>query len=338
MHTVRTAALALALLLAAGAPAFAWGASGHRFVSGAAAATLPDSVPAFLRSPDAQNEIAQLGPEPDRLKGSGKTRDADLDPGHFLDLADDLTIGGAVALGALPQTRDQYDGALRDAHGSPYVLGYLPYSIVEGWLLVRKDLAIWRADVAGERTAPTDADRAYFTADRHLRETLTLRDIGYWSHFVGDGSQPLHVSVHYNGWGDYPNPKGYTQATTTHAFFEGAFVRAHASLAAVSARVPAYHSGSIAVPAQVADYLKATNAQVVPFYELESRGAFANATADGIDFTLARLAAGATELRDLIAQAWEDSANATVGYPAVAVRDIESGKVQVTRALLGGSD
>ena len=85
MYTVRTAALALALLLAAGAPAFAWGASGHRFVSGAAAATLPDSVPAFVRTPQARGEIERLGPEPDRLRGSGKTRDSDLDPGHFLD-------------------------------------------------------------------------------------------------------------------------------------------------------------------------------------------------------------------------------------------------------------
>jgi hypothetical protein len=28
--------------------------------------------------------------------------------------------------------------------------------------------------------------------------------LGIWSHYGGDASQPLHVSIHYNGWGDYP--------------------------------------------------------------------------------------------------------------------------------------
>jgi hypothetical protein len=338
MCAFRPAAFALALLLACAGPAFAWGASGHRFISGAAAATLPDSVPAFVRTPDAQSEIGRLGPEPDRLKGSGTARDSDLDPGHYLDLGDDLTIGGAVALGALPQTRDLYDAALRDAHTSPYAQGYLPYSIVEGWQQIRKDFALWRAAVAGERTTGDPNERAYFAAERSLRETLTLRDIGYWSHFVGDGSQPLHVTVHFNGWGNYPNPKDYTNATSTHAAFEGAFVRAHANLAAVIERVAPYSACGCTFEAQVADYLKATNAQVVPFYELERRGAFAGASPEGVDFTLARLAAGAAMLRDSIVEAWEDSANATVGYPPVNVRDIEGGKVRVTRALLAGSD
>ena len=46
--------------------AFAWGNGGHRLVNRLAALTLPETVPAFLRSEAAVNQIEYLGPEPDR--------------------------------------------------------------------------------------------------------------------------------------------------------------------------------------------------------------------------------------------------------------------------------
>jgi hypothetical protein len=55
----------------------------------------------------------------------------------------------------------------------------------------------------------------------------------------------------------------------------------------------------------------------------------------GIAFADARLAAGATALRDMIVNAWQDSAQTPVGYPMVNVRDIVSDKVRVTRDLFG---
>jgi hypothetical protein len=48
-----------------------------------------------------------------------------------------------------------------------------------------------------------------------------------------------------------------------------------------------------------------------------------------------RLAAGAMAVRNMIVDAWLDSANTPVGYPMVNVRDIESGKVRATRELFG---
>jgi hypothetical protein len=48
-----------------------------------------------------------------------------------------------------------------------------------------------------------------------------------------------------------------------------------------------------------------------------------------------RLAAGAQATRDMIVDAWLDSANTPVGGPMVNVRDIESGKVRATRELFG---
>ena len=51
------------------AEALAWGATGHEWVSGIAVEKLPDSVPAFVRTPEAAAEIAVMGRELDRSKG-----------------------------------------------------------------------------------------------------------------------------------------------------------------------------------------------------------------------------------------------------------------------------
>jgi hypothetical protein len=48
-----------------------------------------------------------------------------------------------------------------------------------------------------------------------------------------------------------------------------------------------------------------------------------------------QLAAGASELRDEIVDAWRQSTQVTVGFPLVTVSDIESGAVQVTPTTFG---
>jgi hypothetical protein len=63
-----------------------------------------------------------------------------------------------------------------------------------------------------------------------------------------------------------------------------------------------------------------------PLYELDKRGAFANATPEAVDFTEARLADGAAELRDLVVEAWDASATMKVGYPhAITPAEVDSG-------------
>ena len=135
---------------------------------------LPDSLPAFVRTPEAAVEIAVMGRELDRSKGSGKTHDAELDPGHYVDLADDGAVMGVLPLAQLPMTREEYDTLLRAKGFTQYKAGYLPYSIVQGWQQVRKDFAYWRALTKGIETAAPPEERAWFEADRRLREMLTL--------------------------------------------------------------------------------------------------------------------------------------------------------------------
>ena len=75
--------------------------------------------------------------------------------------------------------------------------------------------------------------------------------------------------------------------------------------------------------------------QVEPLYQLEKEGGFRRGDSRGIAFATSRLAAGAAALRDMIVDAWFNSAQTPVGYPMVNVRDIESGKVRATRDLFG---
>lgn len=280
-------------------------------------------------------DIAVMGRELDCSKGAGKTHDAERDPGHYIDLSDDGKAMGIVPLDRLPVTREEYDTQLRVGGSTQYKAGYLPYSIFDGWQQIRKDFAYYRALTKAIETAATPEERTWFEADRRLREKITLHDIGIWRHYVGDASQPLHVSIHFNGWGNVPNPDGYADSKKIHAYFEGEFVKGNLSRRAVEAGVGAYQSCSCSIEDQVRALLMASLAQVEPLYALEKEAGFKRGDPRGIAFTDARLAAGATALRNMIVDDWIDSAQTPVGYPMVNVRDIESGKVRVTRELMG---
>jgi hypothetical protein len=328
----------IAALVALGAAprALAWGGTGHRWIGRAAIETLPDELPPFLRSAAARDEVGELSREPDRSRNAGRAHDADRDPGHFVDGDDAGRIAGGPALSAPPATREDYEAALRAVGATSWKIGYLPYSIIEDWQQLRKDFAYWRADDAGARYTADPAHRAWLEADRARRERLILADIGALSHFVGDGSMPLHVSIHFNGWGPYPNPNGYTEAPV-HTPWEGAYVRANVPYSAVLANVAPFHDCACPFEQRVGAYLTTTWLTVVPFYELEKAGAFHVAAGKGFDFTVARLAAGASELRDEIVLAWRASEAESVGYkPAMGIADIEAGKIDPYNGLYGG--
>jgi len=314
--------------------ASAWNGLGHRLISRAAALRLPNEVPEFVRSAEAISQIERLAPEPDRLKGTKSSADADENPGHFVDVADDGMIAGVLTLQTLPSSREAFDTALRAAGTDEYRIGFLPYSLIDGWYRLRRDFALWRVDLAGERKAASPEDRAWFTADRILRESITIRDIGVWSHYVGDASQPLHTSVHYNGWGPLPNPKGYSPSKTIHERFEGAFVNRHVTLDVVLSEMAPYEACNCPAESSITTTLLSSHALVIPLYELEKAAAFEQGSPEAKRFVISRLAAGASALRNLVVDAWRASATDSVGYPAISVADVESEKLVPTRAML----
>ena len=333
--------------------AFAWGHAGHVGISTLAIQNLPSDLPAFVRGASPAQFIGELGAEADESKTTGvllnatgtstsrTAHDAERDNGHFIDFDDNgFALGGGVALSALPATREAFDTAVR-AGTNPsgqdqYTVGYLPYQMLDGFQQVRKDFGMWRAMQAGLASATTPSDIAYFRYQISIRQQLTLRDIGYWSHFVADASQPMHVSVHYNGWGNYPNPRGYTTAGI-HSPFEGAFVRNFVDFTTLTIR-PYTDRGTTTNERRVPAYLAETLAQVIPTYEAElNSGHDGYKTRQPLEYAIVsqQVAAGAAELRDQIVDAWNQSTNITVGFPLVRVDDAIAGRVKITPATFG---
>lgn len=334
---VLAAASALALT-ATPVAVSAWGSSGHRLVGVAAMRGLPADLPAFLRTPGAVADVGELAREPDRWKGGGQPHDRERDTAHFVDMDDTGHVINAQGpmIDALPRLKSEYDAALIAAGLDVDDAGYLPYAIMDAWQQVARDLAYIRVLNAAEARETNAERRAWYRVDRERREALTLRDIGVLAHYVGDGSQPHHTTIHYNGWNrDTPNPEGFTTSRQTHGDFENAFTSRVARLDTIESAMPAFSERTVDINGRIAAYLRVGLGEVTPFYRLEKAGAFRETDPRGAAFVNARLAAGAAELRDLIVLAWRASADASIGWPAVKVAEVEAGTVDPWLAMIG---
>ncbi|MDB5741080.1 MAG: hypothetical protein JWP16_2120 [Alphaproteobacteria bacterium] len=323
------------VMLALPQAAFAWGYMGHKIIGEVAARNFPDEIPAFLRGPEAAAELGILSQEPDTSRNAGQPHDYDLDPGHFLDVSDDLTILGGPKLSALPASRRDYDTALRAVGVEQYKAGFLPYNILDGYQQLVKDFALLRATQASVKNAAKfklgAADRRDLARLLAVRKLLTRRDLGYWAHFVEDASQPMHVSIHYDGWGDGPNPQGFTILHGIHARFESAFVNANITEADVEARMRPYQPCTAGLQVCLQDYLATVAPLVTTAFELDKAGALEVATPQARDFVAIRLADGASHLRDMVVDAWREAGDAQLGYKIkTPVADYESGKAIMT--------
>ncbi len=130
---------------------------------------------------------------------------------------------------------------------------------------------------------------------------------GWLGHYVADGSQPLHTTIHYNGWVG-PNSKGYTTEHGIHAKFESTYVAQNIK--------PQDFAKFVHAPERLAEpfadyvaYLKESNRQVEKVYILDKAGGLTGkGSTEAFDFTTHRLAAGSQMLLNLWYTAWLDSA------------------------------
>jgi hypothetical protein len=270
--------------------ASAWGNEGHRLINRLAASTLPADVPAFLRSEAAVNEIDYLGPEPDRWRSPAEPELAAAQaPEHFIDLEP------ADALGPFPHRRLDFEAKVFAAGQRPEKIGLQPWEATEVWERLKAALREYRhLAAAGQDTRGVEAAAIFYA--------------GWLGHYVGDGSQPLHTTIQYNGWTG-PNPNGYTTGHQIHWQFEGPFVGANLHEPEVRAMMtPLKPIDGDLFDSYVA-YLRHTYTYVEKVYQLEKAGGFVGAgTTESRAFTAERLAAGASMLRDMIYTAWLESA------------------------------
>lgn len=313
----RVAAATTLIALFASQPAFAWGRDGHMLINRLAGQYLPTDVPAFLRSPSALDTLEYLGPEPDRWKNRAEKELNDTQsPDHFLDYewaiyaATPCTAGTTDCNDGYKFPRERYDwlralSAAQAKHPDIKLqenVGFQPWQVEEVWQRLKSDMREYRKLVAAKQpTAPV--------------ETIILYEAGWLGHYVGDGSQPLHLTIQYNGWTG-ANPNGYTTEHKIHSLFESINVTANVKAADVAPLVAA------AKPHVIDDewnqyfgYMDHSASLVEKTYQLEKAGGFTGAgTPEGKAFTDERLAAGAIELRDLIYSAWVHSGDPVEEY------------------------
>jgi S1/P1 Nuclease len=278
---------------------FAWGTDGHRMINRLAIEKLPPDTPEFLRSKAAIEEIEYLGPEPDRWRGPNEPELSVAGaPEHFIDL--EL----ADLVGILPRRRYDFIAALYAAGMThpdkasqlrPEKVGMQPWAANEVYQRLQAALRAYREQKAkGEDARPVEAAAIFYA--------------GWLGHYVGDGSMPLHTSIHYNGWVGKENPQGYVTSPGIHSQFESGFVHRNLKAADVAPLMTAVQPLNDPFADYVA-YLRHSNTLVERVYEIEKvQGFEGNGTSEAKQFTAERLAAGASELRDMIETAWQQSA------------------------------
>jgi TonB family protein len=298
--TARVLLVAVCLCLVGAPSSFGWGSKGHKMINKLAAESLPADVPAFLKTPEAINEIEYLGPEPDRWRSRAEPElSAEQAPDHFID----MELADLVA--PLPRNRYEYIAALYAAglthpklasQLQPDRVGFQPYITEEVWERLKSAMRDYRTLSAqpGADTRPVEAAILFYA--------------GWLGHYVGDGSQPLHVTVNYDGWVGKDNPNGYTTEHGIHSKFESTFVDAAVNESDVQPLMTPVKTIGDEWDDYLA-YLHRTGSLVEKVYQLDLQHGFdGTGTPEGKQFAAERLAAGASMLRDLIYAAWVKSA------------------------------
>ncbi len=294
---------ALVLLQSVGARA--WGNEGHTYINRVAAEKIPATMPRFLRH--AVAEIAYLGPEPDRWRSPSEfaLKNAQ-EPDHFIDLE------RVSWLDPLPQGRYEFYRKLFEKRAAtpstdhpddylPEHVGLQPYITMEVYGRLKAAFREYRQRQAAHQ--PTEA----------VQRAIVFY-AGWLGHYVGDGSQPLHTTIQYNGWVG-ANPNGFTTEHKIHAQFETAYI---------AANITAKDFEGLVKPPQRLDnpfgeyvaYLRKSNTLVENVYALEKAGGFTGkGSRAAFDFTTHRLAAASQMLLDLWYTAWLESAVPVPEHP-----------------------
>lgn len=302
-------------------PCGAWNYEGHRFVNQLALASLPADFPAFVKTAEARERIAFLGGEPDRWRNT-----ADLShfnaPDHFIDL-DELARYGidvqkltpfrydfvaqlALARAAHPEKFAPIDPA-QDRDHTKELIGFLPWAIMENYDKLKSSFSYLKTF---EKSGGTPEEIA--NAQRDI-----IYIMGVMGHYVGDAAQPLHDSIHYNGWvGE--NPNQYPTRKTIHSDVDGYFQNLDAAgyreLAGRvhPARLPGEELGVSTgdVFSQIVTYLTEQQKQVVLLYELDKAGKLIGGDEkgrEGKQFLSKQLVTGGQMLGDLWFAAWQSA-------------------------------
>lgn len=281
-------------------PSLQWGYNGHRLTNVEAHRALPDELPAFFRQ--GGERLAGLASAPDRWKMRELPHLKDTTKvDHYLSLEQ---LEGHE----LPENRFEFlrmvehDGL--DGGRDPQYVGMLPYRMAELYENLTLDFALWRQST--RLFGPDHPTTLGYQED-------ALHDAGLLGHYVGDAAQPLHATVHHDGWdaSKAGNPEGFRTRRGLHSEFETALVNRVANPSEIQAHIADPHAYRGNPLDWARDFVAESNRQVVPLYRLEAQGQLDpdHPGQEGVAFVNERLAKGAQNLRDLWYSAWLESAS-----------------------------
>src|SRR6266850_4509913 len=198
--------IASLLLLAAPLPGHAWGEKGHALISRLAIETAGPRLPEFMNASRA--ELIYNANEPDRWREEAHS------PMNLAQQADhffDSELWGPIP--TIDADRYQFMEKVAAKKIELVKIGYLPYAMIENYGRLVNAFRNWR-------NAKTPADRESSGAN-------AVYIAGVLGHYVGDGSQPMHMTIHHNGWAaTVPNPRNFTRDYGIHSRYESAYVNA----------------------------------------------------------------------------------------------------------------
>jgi hypothetical protein len=287
------------LLLTLTATAFGWGGRAHAIVNRVAILTLPGDGPVFLRAHE--EWVAQLASMPDSWRAIQEPfSKIDEDPNHGW-FREQFSF-----MKQIPRSRYEFAIVLHDEYlrlketdaGRARLMnvrwtGTLPYAAVEGYERVKSGMRMYRAMKAkGIDVKLIERNIAFFT--------------GWLGHYTGDGSMPLHATIHNEGWKG-PNPNGYTTDPKIHGRLDSTYPDLlELKPADIRPLVGKAKALDDAFDAILAHCDRATSV-VEQVYRLEKAGAFEKKTDEARKLISDQVASGAALLRDLVYTAWVES-------------------------------
>lgn len=283
----------------------AWGPRGHQNANRAAVRALPADCPAFLK--EYEDWIAHTGPAPDYWRGSTEPYSKIFeDPNHGWFKEQFAFMTG------IPRSRYEfvlrlYDEYLRIRDKDPERAaltnvrwtGTLPYAAIENYDRMKATMRLYRRTVA--ETSPESQKQA-----KYIAQDIAIY-MGLLGHYIADGAQPLHVTIHHDGW-QGSNPKGYTTDRRIHGIGEGSFLDliqlTEADLLPLMGEPKRLEDPFAAILAHV----DAAASHVEQIYILDKAGAFADKNnVPAARLMRSQLAKAAALLRDLTYTAWLES-------------------------------
>jgi hypothetical protein len=275
----RTIAVLVAVAVAGGLLggfATGWWSGGHETVAEAAAAKLPDEVPAFFR--EGGKHLAHFSVDPDRWKNRQATflRRAE-ESNHYLDVED---LDGKE----LPGTNrfDAMKMIYTDLKKQPDKVGLLPYAILENY----EKLMVGFSDYRKDPKNPAIPMKC-------------LVHGGVLAHYTGDAAMPLHTTRNFDG---KVQADGTVKQKGIHAKIDAFPEKNKITAEEVCRGLEPKKIDN--VWEHVTKFIAESHTHIDKCYEFDAAAAFDKPTDASRAFILARVRAGAQLTLDLWYTAW----------------------------------